>query len=105
MGSNDDRATIGVDADLDAVVGLARVKSVDVVFEHRLDQFRDARAARAFGDEVGFILDRGQGICDRDGISARLQERVVVFGVADRHHVVRGEAKILAAPLSGRWPC
>ena len=45
--------------------------------------------------EVGFILDRGQSIGDRDGISARLQERVVVFGVADRHHVVGGEAQIV----------
>ena len=83
MRSNNDWATIGVDADLNAVVGFARVKRVDVVFEHRLDQFRDARAARSFGDEVGFILDRGQCIGDGDGISARLQERVIVFGVAD----------------------
>ena len=96
MGSNNDRAAIDVYADLDAVVGLLQVKGVDVVFEHRIDQFRHARATRALGDEVGFILDRGQGICDSNGISACLQERVVVFGVADRHHVVRGEAKILA---------
>ena len=72
-----------IDADLNAVVGFARVKSVDVVFEHRLDQLGDACAPRSFGDQVGFILDRGQSIGDRDGISACLQERVIVFGVAD----------------------
>jgi hypothetical protein len=95
MGSNNDRATIGIDADLNTVMDLGRVESVDVVFKHRFDQFRDACAARSFGDQIGFILDRGQSICDRDGISACLQERVVVFGVADRHNVVRGEAQVL----------
>jgi hypothetical protein len=29
------------------------------------------------------------------GLSACLQERVVVFGIADRHHVVRREAEVL----------
>ena len=94
MGSNDNRTTIGIDADLDAVVGFARVKSVDVVFEHRLDQFGDARAARGFGDEIGFILDRRQSIGDRNGVSARLQECVIVLGVADRNDIMRGEAQV-----------
>jgi hypothetical protein len=31
MGSNNDRATVGTDADLDAVVALPRVESVDVI--------------------------------------------------------------------------
>ncbi len=97
------RITIGrpsaIDADLDAIVGLARAKRLDVVLEHRLDQFRDAGAARAFGDEIGFILDRWQSIGDRDGVAARLQERVVVLGVADRHDVVRREAQVVERRL------
>jgi hypothetical protein len=83
MGSNDNRAAIGADADLNAVVGFARVERVDVVFKHRLDQLRDARAPRPFGDEISFILDRRQSIGDRDRISAGLQESMVVFGVPD----------------------
>jgi hypothetical protein len=75
------------------------VERVDVVLEHRFDQLRDARAARRFGDQVGFILDRGQSIGDRHGITARLQEGVVVLGVADRHDVVRGEAQLLERRL------
>ncbi len=94
MRPNDDGTAVGVDADLDAVVALARMKRVDVVLEQSLDEFRDASAARALGDEIGFILDRGQSVGDRDGIAARLQERVVVLGVADRHDVVRGEAQV-----------
>jgi hypothetical protein len=95
MGSNDDGMTIGVDTDLDAVVGFARVKNVDVILEHRLDQFRDACAPRGFGDEIGFVLNRRQGIGDRNGVSACLQEGMVVFGIADRNDIVRGEAQVL----------
>src|SRR5277367_4894343 len=60
MGPNDDWTTFGVDADLDALVGLALVENIHVVFEHRLDQFRDTFATHALEDEIRFILDREQ---------------------------------------------
>ena len=83
MRSDKDWTTIAINAHLNGVVGFARAKSVDVFFEHRLDQLGDACAPRSFGDHVSFILDRWQSICDRDRISTCAQECVVVFGVAD----------------------
>jgi hypothetical protein len=49
----------------------------------RLDQLGDARASRSLCDQISFVLDRRQSIRDRDRLSACLQERVIVFGVAD----------------------
>ena len=63
----------------------------EVVAQPFVDQFGHARAMVGCGDEVGGILEGGQGIGHCGGHLAMHQEGMVVFRIAHADGVVRGK--------------
>ena len=63
-------------------------EGVGVLFGDQLDKLHDPGSAGALGDEIGRILRSRQGVCDRDRISTRSHERMIVLCVTYRDDIV-----------------
>ena len=68
--------------------------SAQVGAQQLVDQLDHTVTPGAGRDHVGGLLDRGQGVGDRDRATADRQEGVIVLGVADGHDIVARETEL-----------
>jgi hypothetical protein len=59
-----------------------------VAFDQSVQQFDDPGSVIFHGHEVSGFFDCGQGIGDSNRQFAQVQERMIVFGIANTHDVM-----------------
>ena len=64
-----------------------------------LSNLGNTGAVAAFGDNVGALLQKGQRVSDGDPAFTSRQQGMVVFGIADAHHVVKRDAEFVQRHL------